>query len=279
MKKGRIGTIALILVFAAGLVLLLYPTVSNYWNSLHQSKVIVDYSDSISKLDRERYDRLRAEAEVYNRVLAGDTTVGEAAAYEEILDPAGNGVMGYIEIPTISCNLPIAHGTSDGVLKDSVGHLEWSSLPVGGKDTHCVISAHRGLPSAELFTNIDRLAAGDRFILHILGEELEYRVDQISVVEPHDVSSLTIEPGEDYVTLVTCTPYGINSHRLLVRGSRVDMGDGSDWERLELGSDAREISPVLLTFVSVIVLVVIVFIVLLLRSRKAPERKEERVEE
>lgn len=279
MKKGRIGTIALILVFVAGLVLLLYPTVSNYWNSLHQSKVIVDYSDSISKLDRERYDRLRAEAEVYNRVLAGDTTVGEAAAYEEILDPAGNGVMGYIEIPTISCNLPIAHGTSDGVLKDSVGHLEWSSLPVGGKDTHCVISAHRGLPSAELFTNIDRLAAGDRFILHILGEELEYRVDQISVVEPHDVSSLTIEPGEDYVTLVTCTPYGINSHRLLVRGSRVDMGDGSDWERLELGSDAREISPVLLTFVSVIVLVVIVFIVLLLRSRKAPERKEERVEE
>lgn len=274
MKKGRIGTIAIILVFVAGLSLLLYPTISNYWNSLHQSQVIVDYSDSVSKLDRELYARLRAEAEIYNRVLAGDKTVGEAGEYEDVLDPAGNGVMGYIEIPSIGCTLPIAHGTSDNVLKDSVGHLDWSSMPVGGIDTHCVISAHRGLPSAELFTNIDQLVIGDRFNLHVLGEKLEYKVDKIVVVEPHDVSTLTIEKGEDFVTLVTCTPYGINSHRLLVRGTRVNAGGGSDWERIEVGSDVKEVSATLLTFVSFIAIIVVVFIVLLIRSRRT-NRKEE----
>ena len=273
MKKGRIGTIAIILVFVAGLSLLLYPTISNYWNSRLQSQVIVDYSDSVSKMNKELYDRLRAEAEIYNRVLAGDRTVGTAGDYESVLDPAGNGVMGYIEIPSIGCTLPIAHGTSDNVLKDSVGHLDWSSMPVGGVDSHCVISAHRGLPSAELFTNIDQLVLGDRFYLHVLGEKLEYKVDKINVVEPHDVSTLTIEKGRDLVTLVTCTPYGINSHRLLVRGTRVDLGDGSDWERIDLPGEAREVPvlyPILICMTS---LIIIMFVILILRSRRG--RKEE----
>ena len=273
MKKGRIGTIAIILVFVAGLSLLLYPTVSNYWNSRLQSQVIVDYSDSVSKMNQEVYERLRAEAEVYNRVLAGDNTVGTAGDYDSVLDPAGNGVMGYVEIPTIGCTLPIAHGTSDSVLKDSVGHLDWSSMPVGGIDTHSVISAHRGLPSAELFTNIDQLVLGDRFYIHVLGEKLEYKVDKISVVEPHDVSTLTIEKGRDLVTLVTCTPYGINSHRLLVRGTRVDLGGGSDWERVELPGEAREVPvayPILICMTSILI---IMFVVLILRGRKG--RKEE----
>ena len=273
MKKGRIGTIAIILVFVAGLSLLLYPTISNYWNSRLQSQVIVDYSDSVSKMNQELYERLRAEAEVYNRVLAGDKTVGTAGDYNSVLDPAGNGVMGYVEIPTIGCTLPIAHGTSENVLKDSVGHLDWSSMPVGGVDTHCVISAHRGLPSAELFTNIDQLVLGDRFYIHVLGEKLEYKVDKINVVEPHDVSTLTIEKGRDLVTLVTCTPYGINSHRLLVRGTRVDIGAGSDWERVDLPGEAREVPvayPILICMTSILV---IMFVVLILRSRKG--RKEE----
>lgn len=275
MKKGRIGTIALILVFVVGLALLLYPSVSNYWNSLHQSKVIVDYSDSVDELNEERYARLRAEAEIYNRALVGDNTIGEAGEYEEVLDPAGNGVMGYIEIPVIGVALPLAHGTSENVLKDSVGHLEWSSLPIGGTDTHCVISAHRGLPSAELFTNIDRLSEGDRFLLHVLGEELEYEVDKITVVEPHEADSLSVVAGEDYVTLVTCTPYGINSHRLLVRGSRVGAAGGSGQERIEASGDAREISPLLITSAVVAVIVVICFAVLLLRGM-AVKRKEQR---
>lgn len=273
MKKGRIGTIAIILVFVAGLSLLLYPTISNYWNSRLQSQVIVDYSDSVSKMNQELYERLRAEAEVYNRVLAGDKTVGTAGDYDSVLDPAGNGVMGYVEIPTIGCTLPIAHGTSDSVLKDSVGHLDWSSMPVGGIDTHSVISAHRGLPSAELFTNIDQLVLGDRFYIHVLGEKLEYKVDKISVVEPHDVSTLTIEKGRDLVTLVTCTPYGINSHRLLVRGTRVDLGGGSDWERIELPGEAREVPvayPIIICMTSILI---IMFVVLILFGRKG--RKEE----
>ncbi|MBO7739091.1 MAG: class C sortase [Oscillospiraceae bacterium] len=273
MKKGRIGTIAIILVFVAGLSLLLYPTVSNYWNSRLQSQVIVDYSDSVSKMNQELYERLRAEAEVYNRVLAGDNTVGTAGDYDSVLDPAGNGVMGYVEIPTIGCTLPIAHGTSDSVLKDSVGHLDWSSMPVGGIDTHSVISAHRGLPSAELFTNIDQLVLGDRFYIHVLGEKLEYKVDKINVVEPHDVSTLTIEKGRDLVTLVTCTPYGINSHRLLVRGTRVDLGGGSDWERIELPGEAREVPvayPIIICMTSILI---IMFVVLILFGRKG--RKEE----
>jgi len=206
-------------------------------------------------------------------VLAGDRTVGTAGDYESVLDPAGNGVMGYVEIPSIGCTLPIAHGTSENVLKDSVGHLDWSSMPVGGVDTHCVISAHRGLPSAELFTNIDQLVLGDRFYLHVLGEKLEYKVDKINVVEPHDVSTLTIEKGRDLVTLVTCTPYGINSHRLLVRGTRVDLGDGSDWERIDLPGEAREVPvlyPILICMTS---LIIIMFVILILRSRRG--RKEE----
>lgn len=264
MKKEKITTLLLILLFLAGLSLLLYPAVSNYWNSYLQSEVIVHYDDNVSDMDDERYAELIAEAEDYNRRMAGGEIRYPTSAeeYEQLLDPFGTGVMGYIEIPMINCKLPIAHGTDDSVLRDSVGHLEWSSLPVGGESTHSVLSGHRGLPSAELLTNIDRLEIGDMFYIHILNTVLEYRVDEINVVEPNDSSKLQIIEGKDYVTLLTCTPYGINSHRLLVRGGRVaDREGGAELTVLDLSDEVSPIStvyllPVCLVFVYVLFLIV-----------------------
>lgn len=226
-KANTLLTIILVLVFLVGLSLLLYPTVSDYWNSLHQSRAITGYTEQVAGLDSDTYDRLWAEAEAYNetlldkedRFLMSDEELEE---YEQLLSVSGSDVIGYIEIDKIDCYLPIYHGTSESVLQVGVGHLEGSSLPVGGESTHCVVSGHRGLPSARLFTDLDRLEEGDTFRLYVLDEILTYEVDQIRVVEPTDVEELAIEEGKDYCTLVTCTPYGINTHRLLVRGHRVE---------------------------------------------------------
>ena len=227
MKK-RLSTILLILIFLIGLSLLLYPTVSDYWNSLHQSRAIAEYAEQVANLDDDLYEGLWADAQRYNETLLDkadryDMTEEERAEYESLLNVSGNGIIGYIEIPMIQCSLPIYHGTEESVLQIAVGHIEGSSLPTGGAGTHCVLSGHRGLPSAKLFTDLDQLAEGDTFILRILDETLTYEVDQILTVLPEQTESLGITDGDDYVTLVTCTPYAVNTHRLLVRGHRVPM--------------------------------------------------------
>ncbi len=228
-KSGGVMTAVVIIAFLAGLSLLLYPTLSSYWNTMRQAQSISAYDEEVGRLRREEYDRLRRAAEEYNRALLDRPsrfalTEELAQQYPEMLLTGGSDVMAYLEIPVLDLTLPIRHGVEKDTLQRSVGHLEWSSLPVGGESTHCVLSGHRGLPSSELLTNIDRLEEGDLFYLHVLGETLKYRVDRFAVVEPDDFSLLGIEEGEDYVTLLTCTPYGINSHRLLVRGVRVQEG-------------------------------------------------------
>ena len=247
MKK-HLSTILLILVFLIGLSLLLYPTVSDYWNSLHQSRAIATYAEEVSNLDTDRYEQLWAEAVDYNRTLwdrenAFLLSETQKAAYDSLLNVGGNGVMGYIEIPTIGVSLPVYHGTDEGVLQIAVGHIEWTSLPVGGESSHCVISGHRGLPSAKLFTNLDKLVVGDTFLFRVLDETLTYEVDQILIVEPQEVSALAIREGEDLCTLVTCTPYGINTHRLLVRGHRVENAETA--RTIRVTADAMQVEPLI----------------------------------
>lgn len=225
MKKKVISNISLILVFLVGLSLLLYPSVSNYWNSFHQSQVIASYVEQVAQLDQETYEIAWKQAKAYNQRLAESEnnyflTKEQKEEYEGLLNVADNGVMGYIEIPSINCYLPIYHGTEESVLQVAVGHLEWSSLPVGGKSTHTILSGHRGLPSARLFTDLDQVIEGDIFLLRILDETLIYEVEQIRTVEPDQLEELQIVDGEELCTLVTCTPYGVNSHRLLVTGHR-----------------------------------------------------------
>lgn len=224
MKKA-IHNLILIVLFLIGLSFLLYPTVSNWWNSLHASRAIVDYDAARKNLSDADYSALFRAAEEYNSAISQiDFPLmyhEQVAGYEQALDVDGSGIMGYITIEKIGVKLPIYHGTSEGVLQKGVGHLTGSSLPIGGQGNHAVLSAHRGLPSARLFTDLDQMRIGNRFTLSILDRELIYEVDQILTVEPQDVEALYPAAGEDYCTLVTCTPYGVNSHRLLVRGHRV----------------------------------------------------------
>ena len=248
MKKSVVSTVILILVFFLGLSLVLYPSVSDYWNSLHQSRAIATYAEEVSNLNTDRYEQLWAEAVDYNRTLwdrenAFLLSETQKAAYDSLLNVGGNGVMGYIEIPTIGVSLPVYHGTDEGVLQIAVGHIEWTSLPVGGESSHCVISGHRGLPSAKLFTNLDKLVVGDTFLFRVLDETLTYEVDQILIVEPQEVSALTIREGEDLCTLVTCTPYGINTHRLLVRGHRVENAETA--RTIRVTADAMQVEPLI----------------------------------
>ena len=226
MKKKDFSTIALIVVFFVGVSVLLYPTVSDYWNSLHQSQAIATYADSVENMDEQDYEKLWDAAVRYNQKLfQSGHGLGlkdeEKEEYNELLDVSGTGIMSYIEIPKIKCSLPVYHGTDEGVLQIAVGHIEGSSLPVGGLNTHCVLSGHRGLPSAKLFSNLDKLEEGDIFMIRTLDQTLTYEVDQIRIVLPDEVDDLKVEEGKDLCTLVTCTPYGINTHRLLVRGHRV----------------------------------------------------------
>lgn len=225
--KSRIANIILIAIFVVGLSLVLYPSFADYWNSFTQSRAVASYVEAVSNLDDDQYAELWNAAIAYNESLVDRVngyllTEEQESQYENLLNASGLGIMGYIQIPSINVNLPIYHGTSDGVLQVAVGHVEWSSLPTGGESTHCVLSGHRGLPSARLFTDLDELEVGDYFTMNILDETLTYEVDLIRIVEPNEVNTLTIEEGKDYVTLVTCTPYGVNTHRLLVRGHRID---------------------------------------------------------
>lgn len=258
-KKAGLTTVLLVLIFLAGLSLLLYPTVSNWWNSQYHARAIDGYDQAIVDMDSESYEEMWATAHAYNeRLYNGDVRNAlkeeMQAEYNSLLDISGTGAMGYVEIPSINCKLPIYHGTDEAVLQVAVGHLEWTSLPVGGENTHAAISGHRGLPSAELLTHIDRLQPGDSFFIHVLDEVLEYRVCDIFVVLPEDSSKLQVEEGKDYMTLVTCTPYGINSHRLLVRGERVS-GNTVEQGELYVRNEVREVH---LMYVIPIVLAIIV---------------------
>ena len=224
MKKV-LPNLLLAAVFLAGLTLLLYPTISNYVNERHQSHVVSTYESDLAQLPQEDYGSMLQAAEAYNAELAKNPdrflqTDEDDAKYQAQLNPTQNGIMGFVEIDAIRVKLPIYHGTDESVLQVGVGHIEGTSLPVGGTGTHSAISGHRGLPSAMLFTDLDKLKVGDTFRIHTLDRVLTYRIDQILVVEPSDLTALEIDPAQDYCTLVTCTPYGINSHRLMLRGVR-----------------------------------------------------------
>ncbi len=275
--KNRKSTIVLLLVFLIGLSLLLYPTASDWWNSFHQSHAIASYAEAVAEMDDVSYEQAWAQAQAYNETLRSNNrryqpTEEETEQYENLLNISGNGIMGYIEIPAIGVSLPIYHGTEDTVLQIAIGHIEGSSLPVGGPGTHCVVSGHRGLPSAKLFTDLDKLTEGDTFMLRVLDEVLTYEVDQIHIVEPHEVSLLEIEEGRDLCTLVTCTPYGVNSHRLLVRGHRIENQESAS--SIRVTADAMQIEPVLVAPAVAAPMLLVLFIWLLVSSPKKSGKKK-----
>ena len=265
MKKGSSSTSILILVLILGLSLMLYPSFSDYWNSMHQSRAITTYAQHVAELDTDKYEHIWKAAKDYNDKIRYRENVflmsdEELADYVNQLNLSGDGIMGYIEIPLIGTMLPIYHGVEESVLQTAIGHIEWTSLPTGGAGTHCVLSGHRGLPSAKLFSDLDKLVVGDLFMLRILDELITYEVDRILVVEPHDVDALLISDGQDLCTLVTCTPYGVNSHRLLIRGHRVP--NTPEAIELRVTSDALQIEPMIVAPV-VAVPLVLVFLMLL----------------
>lgn len=274
-KSSNFTTILLVLILLAGLSLLLYPSVSDYWNSLHQSRTIATYAEEVANLDTDEYLELWDAAAEFNASITKRDNIflltkSERDHYEELLNLSGNGIMGYIEIPSIDCTLPIYHGTDEGVLQIAVGHLDWTSLPIGGESTHCVLSGHRGLPSAKLFTNLDKLVVGDVFMLRILDEVLTYEVDQILIVEPNDMDALQMVPGQDLCTLVTCTPYGINSHRLLVRGHRID--NIPEAKIVHVTADATQIEPMIVAPIVAIPMLLMLLLFLLLPKTKKKSR-------
>lgn len=245
-KKVSVSTVLWVIVFLIGLSVMLYPTISDWWNSHTQSRVVASYTETVAKIDDDAYEKMLAQAHTYNTKLAGlyapFANSEELTDYNDILNIAGSGIMGYISIPQINIELPIYHGTSPEVLNIAVGHLEGSSLPVGGENTHAVLSAHRGLPSARLFTDLDKLREGDTFTVTILDEVLTYEVEEILIVRPDEMDKLAIIPGGDYVTLMTCTPYGVNTHRLLLRSHRIDTIHETS---VRISADAVQVDPML----------------------------------
>ncbi len=254
----------LFFVLLVGISLIAYPFFSDWWNSFHQSRAVASYVDSVTSLDTKEYDAIIESAEAYNARLAEvgpiwmmDDAQNEAYMSELALDDSG--IMGYITIDKIHVMLPIYHGTDEAALQVAIGHLSGTSLPVGGESTHCVVSGHRGLPSAKLFTDLDKLLEGDTFTMTVLDRTLTYQVDQIRIVEPSDLSELTIVPGADLCTLVTCTPYGINTHRLLVRGHRVANLQGD----IKVVADALQIEAnYIAPFIAVPMLIMLLFLML-----------------
>jgi len=270
-KTNKYISVFLLLVLLAGASLLLYPSVSNYWNSFRQSRAVATYAEKVAEIDYDTYDQLWAEAQEYNRKLVGKTrryhlNDEEWEEYYNLLNVAGNGIIGYIEIPSVQSAMPIYHGTDKAVLQIAIGHLEWTSLPVGGENTHSVVSGHRGLPSARLFTDLDKMVVGDTFIIRVLDEILTYEVDQIRIVLPTELNDLKIEKNKDYMTLVTCTPYGINSHRLLLRGHRIENQEAA--RTIRVTSDAIQIKPILIAPIIAVPLLILLLIILLFPKRK-----------
>ena len=270
MKKNR-SNIILAIIFLIGLSVMLSPSFSNYWNSRVQSRAVASYNNDVQKMSKQDYKRMFQEADDYNEELNKIDhpfeNYGEIPGYDDILNVSGTGIIGYVTIDRIKTELPIYHGTSEGVLQIGVGHLEGSSFPVGGVGTHTVLSAHRGLPSAKLFSNLDEMEEGDTFQITVLNRVLTYQVDQIHIVEPGDLDDLQVDPEKDYCTLMTCTPYGINTHRLLVRGVRVD-GSANAY----VPADAYQIEPnvvaVATTITITVIMIVISFVMWAVKRRK-----------
>lgn len=274
--KKKLPTILLVLVFLTGVALLLYPTFADWWNSFHQSRAVASYMDSVSALDTEQYEEILAEADAYNQKLAETGILWtldeeQEKEYNNQLNVNDSGIMGYIDIPKINITLPIYHGIDEAVLQVAIGHIAGSSLPVGGDNTHCIVSGHRGLPSARLFTDLDKLVDGDTFTMTVLNRTVTYQVDQIRIVEPTDLSDLLIEEGKDYCTLVTCTPYGINTHRLLVRGHRVANAQGD----APVIADAMQIETIYIApFLAVPILILLVIGMFILTGRQQRRNRQ-----
>lgn len=270
--KNNLVNLILILIFLVGVGLILYPSVSDYWNKLHQSRAISHYADTIAQMDTSEMDAILENARSYNAKLATQPMNlipnGEAVEeYNAQINVGENGIMSYIEIPRIRCYLPIYHGTGEAILQIAIGHLEGTSLPVGGESTHCVLSGHRGLPSAKLFSDLDRMEVGDVFVIRTLNEILSYEVDQVLIVEPSDTDPLAIEEGKDLCTLVTCTPYGVNTHRLLVRGHRVENAENA--ADINVTADAIQFETIIVApFVAIPILLILIFIVLVRTGKK-----------
>ena len=280
MRKHRTA-ILLTLGFLVGICILLYPAISDYWNSKTQSRAIVDYESVLKDMDKEDYAAIFNTANAYNQALAelGNPLINhtQIPGYTEALRISESNMMAYLKIERIGVELPIYHGTSDEVLNKGVGHLEGSSLPVGGENTHCVMSAHRGLPSAKLFTDLDRMEKGDTFQIVVLDQVLTYQVDQIKVIEPNDISDLQIIPGGDYCTLFTCTPYGINTHRLLVRGIRIETI--KEKPVIYVSNEAFQIEPLIVTPVVAAPMLLALLIHLMIKYREPPKKIQEKKEE
>lgn len=277
MKKGKTTVILLFFVFLAGLSLLLYPSLANYWNSFHATSVISSYAMEVSEMEDEDSLRMFQDALDYNQALAAHGTAyfltdEEQQQYNSLLNISGSGIMGYVEIPILGVSLPIYHGTDEDVLQIAVGHLDWSSLPVGGESSHSILCGHRGLPSSKLFTDLDKLVEGDVFVVSILDHVMTYEVDQIRIVEPRDVNDLEIVEGKDYCTLQTCTPYGINSHRLLVRGHRIENIEAERVARIT--AEGIMIEPLIVAPVlAAPFLIILLLLVLLEPSGKSKKKK------
>ena len=272
----RKTTALLFILLIAGLSLLLYPIVSDFINTSSASKAIMSYDEEVLKLEKQKYDEMWAEATEYNSSLIGRENEyllsdEQQAQYNSLLDLTGTGIMGYIEIPNIRCSIPIYHGTAETILQIAIGHLDWSSLPTGGENTHCVLSGHRGLPSAKLFSDLDKIVEGDIFMLRILDEVLTYEVDKISIVEPQETSTLEIEQGKDYCTLVTCTPYGVNSHRLLVRGHRVE---NLKKYTITLVAEGQQIDPLIVAPVVAMPVLIVLFVRLMVPGKRKTYKDE-----
>ncbi len=275
MKKDRMSTI-LVFIFFIGLSVTLYPFISDYWNSRTQSRAIASYSDTVSQMDETDYETMLEEANEYNKKLRKLSfpfvDYKSLGNYEDILDINGTGIIGYVNIPILGVELPIYHGTDEGVLQVAAGHLAGSSFPIGGKGTHAVISAHRGLPSAKLFTDLDELIKGDIFTITVLNQTITYEVDQIRIVLPQEVDELQIDANKDYCTLMTCTPYGVNSHRMLVRGVRIE--NLKTTSTAYVPADATQVNQTIVSIVLAIPMVFILLLILLIDQRRVRKKQE-----
>ena len=288
-KSNVVLNIIIALVFLAGAGVFLYPTISDMWNQYRNAQLVSKYEEAVTELSDNDYDRLWKEAKEYNAehpvnaivdAFEEEDTYELSHPYDRVLDPNGDGLMGSIEIPKIKARLAIYHGLSKTVLEKGVGHVEGTSLPIGGASTHAVLAGHRGLPSAKIFTDLDQMKNGDIFLIHVLGKTLAYKVDQIKTVLPEESSELDIIEGEDHVTLVTCTPYGVNTHRLLIRGIRTENVEPEEKAEETPIQQIAKVDPVkimIIGLVAMVIMIIIVYIVIRRKNRKTEEssRKDE----
>ena len=279
MKK-HLSTILLVVILFLGVAILLYPTLSDYYNSFHQSRAIASYIEQIEKLDKDDYTMAWARADGYNDELKHKPnrfklSEEEYEEYEKLLNLTGSGIMGYIEVPKIGCSLPIYHGTDEAVLQIAIGHIEGTSLPTGEVGNHTVLSGHRGLPSAKLFTDLDKMELGDLFVIRVLDRIMTYEVDQVLIVLPEEMEALAIDAEQDYCTLVTCTPYGVNSHRLLVRGHRTENAELE--HIIKIVADATQIRPVLVAPVVAVPMLLVLLVWLMVSTGRKTRRAKRKL--